>query len=187
MNVYDFDDTILRGDSTARFYTYCLLHAPKMWLRAPGQIVNAILFLLKKRPKQEFKEKMFSFVTCLPDIDRMIEEFWDKNESRVKAWYAKAQRPDDVVISASPEFLIKPICKRLGITCAMASPVDRHTGKYFGLNCHGAEKVRRFYEAFPEGEIDDFYSDSYSDDPLAQISKRAFLVKGDQLLPWEKK
>ena len=30
MNVYDFDNTILRGDSTARFFAYCLGHYPKM-------------------------------------------------------------------------------------------------------------------------------------------------------------
>ena len=66
----------------------------------------------------------------------------------------------------------------------MASNVDKFTGKYDGINCHGKEKVRRFYEVWPDGVIDDFYSDSYSDDPLARISKRAFLVKGDKLLKW---
>ena len=49
MNVYDFDDTIMRGDSTARFYVYCMIHYPKMWLDIPGQAVNAALFLMKKR------------------------------------------------------------------------------------------------------------------------------------------
>ena len=66
----------------------------------------------------------------------------------------------------------------------MASKVDKKTGKYEGINCHGKEKVRRFYEMFPNGKIDDFYSDSYSDSPLAEISKKAFLVKGDELKDW---
>ena len=47
MNVYDFDNTILRGDSTARFFAYCLLHRPKMWLDVPAQAVNGLLFALK--------------------------------------------------------------------------------------------------------------------------------------------
>ena len=83
MNVYDFDNTILRGDSTARFFAWCLLRAPRMWLDAPGQIVNAILFLLKKREKQAFKERMLSFLTRV-DVDRQLERFWEKNLSRVK-------------------------------------------------------------------------------------------------------
>ena len=39
----------------------------------------------------------------------------------------------------------------------MASKVDMHSGKYSGVNCHGKEKVKRFYEAFPDGKIDNFY------------------------------
>ena len=46
MNVYDFDNTILRGDSTARFFAYCLSHYPKMWLDIPAQAVNGLLFVL---------------------------------------------------------------------------------------------------------------------------------------------
>ena len=69
----------------------------------------------------------------------------------------------------------------------MASNVDKFTGKYDGVNCHGKEKVRRFYEVFPDGVIDCFYSDSLSDSPLAEISKQAVMVKNHELLPWPKK
>lgn len=186
MNVYDFDNTILRGDSTARFYAYCMLHYPKMWLDIPGQAVNGLLFALKIRKKQVFKQRMLAFLTCIGDVDAAVSKFWEKNFCRIKPFYRETQQPDDVVISASPEFLIRPACEKLGIKCIMGSPVDKNTGVFSGLNCHGEEKVRRFYKVFPDGEINDFYSDSYSDDPLARISRRAILVKGDQLLPWDK-
>ena len=156
MNVYDFDNTILRGDSTARFFAYCLRHYPAMWLDLPGQAVNGALFLLKLRPKQAFKERMLGFLGRIGDVDAAVERFWAKNFSRVKPWYLAQRRPDDVVISASPEFLIQPACERLGVGCAMGSPVDRHTGRFSGLNCHGEEKVRRFREVFPEAQIDEF-------------------------------
>ena len=186
MNVYDFDNTILRGDSTARFFAWCLLRAPRMWLDAPGQIVNAALFLLKKREKQAFKERMLSFLTRV-DVDRQLERFWEKNLSRVKPFYRERHRSDDVVISASPEFLIRPACAALGIERVLGSPVDKHTGRFSGPNCHGVEKVKRFRAAFPGGEIDEFFSDSYSDQPLAGLAKRAFLVRGNALLPWDAK
>ena len=35
-----------------------------------------------------------------------------------------------------------------------------------------------------EVDIDEFYSDSRSDAPLARMAKRAYLVKGETLLPW---
>ena len=42
----------------------------------------------------------------------------------------------------------------------------------------------RFHARFPGAGIDEFYSDSHSDDPLAALAKRAYLVKGERLLPW---
>ena len=186
MNVYDFDNTILRGDSTARFFAWCLLRAPRMWLDAPGQIGNAVLFLLKKREKQAFKERMLSFLSRV-DVDRELERFWAKNLARVKPFYREKHREDDVVISASPEFLIRPACAKLGIRHVLGSPVDKYTGRFSGPNCHGAEKVRRFYAAFPGGRIDEFYSDSYSDQPLADLAKRAYLVRGEAVLAWDAK
>ena len=59
MTVYDFDNTILRGDSTARFYAYCLVRNPRMLLRLPGLLWGALFVL--KRDKQRFKQDMFAF------------------------------------------------------------------------------------------------------------------------------
>ena len=187
MNVYDFDNTILHGDSTARFYAYCMLHRPKMWLDIPGQAVNGLMYALRLREKQVFKQRMLHFLTLIGDVDATVEAFWQKNFSRVKPWYYEAQREDDVVISASPEFLVKPACDRLGIKCTMGSPVDKHTGKFFGPNCHGKEKVRRFREVYPNAQIEEFYSDSYSDSPLAGLAQKAWLVKGTELKKWGEK
>lgn len=184
MNVYDFDNTILKGDSTARFFAYCLLHRPKMWLDVPAQAVNGLLFALKIREKQVFKQRMLHFLALIGDVDATVDEFWQKNFGRVKKWYYEKQRPDDVVISASPEFLVKPACDRLGIRCVMGSPVDKHTGKFSGPNCHGKEKVRRFREIYPDAKIEEFFSDSYSDTPLAELAEKAWLVKDSRLLPW---
>ena len=90
-----------------------------------------------------------------------------------------------MVISASPEFMIRSFCDKVGIKTAMASPVDMHTGVYSGENCHGEEKVRRYREVFGDTPINQFYSDSKSDAPLAKLAANAFLVKGDTLEEWE--
>ena len=125
-----------------------------------------------------------SFLPKFENIDDEIEEFWDKNKKNIKDFYYENQREDDLVTSASPEFLLRPICQRLGISRLIASRVDKYSGRYAGENNWGEEKVKRFYEVYPNGEVEEFYSDSYSDDPMAKIADRAYLVKGDQILDW---
>ena len=95
------------------------------------------------------------------------------------------QNVDDVIISASPTFLLEPICKRLHINYLIASEVDKYTGKYDGTNCYGVEKVKRFNKIFPNSSIDNFYSDSLSDTPLAKLSKHAFLVSNNKIINWK--
>ena len=184
MNVFDFDNTLLKGDSTARFFAYCLRRYPRMWLDAPAQAANGLLFVLRLREKQAFKQRMLHFLALIGDVDQAVDDFWRENFSRIKAWYPPRHRADDVVISASPEFLIRPACLRLGIRCVIGSPVDKRTGLFLGPNCHGAEKVSRFHARFPGAGIDEFFSDSHSDDPLAALAERAWLVKGERLVEW---
>ena len=185
MNVFDFDKTIYDGDSTQRFLVFLIRRHPRLIVKLPGFAVNAALFGLKLRPKQAFKERMFrSFFAGIPDIYAELERFWDANMSGVKKWYEAVQREDDLVITASPVDIVRPCCRRLGITRVMGSPVDMTTGRYRGANCHGEEKVRRFHAEYPGETMEDFYSDSHSDDPMARIAKRAVMVKGEKLLPW---
>ena len=184
MNVYDFDNTIFRGDSTVRFWLYCLRTRPRTLAALPRTALHGLLFLLKREEKTAFKQRFFSFLAWLPDRDRALGEFWEKNLSRVKPWYRGCAEPADVVISASPEFLLRPACEALGIGTLLASRVDPDSGEYTGENCHGEEKVRRFREVFGETAPDRFYSDSMSDAPMARISRESWLVQGDRLRPW---
>ena len=68
--------------------------------------------------------------------------------------------------------------------------MDKHTAKIDGLNCHGKEKVRRFYKEFPEDTVvENFYSDSLTDTPLAKLADKAYLIvdKGQTPVPWPDK
>lgn len=183
MNVYDFDNTIFEGDSTFCFVRFIMRRHPRALLYLPRIGAAAVsYYLLHRGDKTRFKEKMYRFLkVCKASED--VSTFWRLNLPRVKAFYHERHRDDDVIISASPEFLLKPLEKELGITviASRVSPVD---GRTDGLNCYHEEKVRRFYEAFPGGVINDFYSDSYSDEPLAKIAQRAFIVEGENITKW---
>ncbi len=184
MNVYDFDNTIYKGDSTVDFFKWCLKKKPALSVSLLKGGAYFCAYALKKCSKTNFKEKLYSIIQHIPNIDCFVEEFWDAHIKNIKAWYLTYQKQDDVIISASPEFLLKPVCQRLGIKHLLASQVDKDTGFYYGINCYGAEKVRRYREVFNE-QIDIFYSDSLSDKPLANIASKAYLVDGDRLIPWK--
>lgn len=185
MNVFDFDGTIYHGDSSKDFFFYCLKHYPK----TRGKIFPVLLygagFGLRIVKKKTFKQKLFSIVQKIPDIDKAVLDFWEEHRKNIKKWYMEMKDGSDIIISASPEFLLAPICAELGVECMMATRVDKKTGLFDGENCHGKQKVTRFYEMYPNAEIDSFYSDMYCDTPLALISKQAFIVKGEKLSPWK--
>ncbi len=185
MNVYDFDKTISYHDSTAKFYFFCIRKNPLLLRYLPAQGFHFARFTLGFIKKTAFKERFYRFFRGIKDIDAYVAEFWRGNMDDVKQLYKDIHREDDVVISASPEFLLRPACDALGIKHLIASRVDKKSGKYTGENCYGEEKVARFREEFGNAEIDEFYSDSYSDTPLAKISKKAFLVTDDELSDWD--
>lgn len=182
MNVYDFDGTIYDGDSTVDFYFYCFKKNPSIIKYLPKQIKGMILYYFKKINKTQMKEYFYSFFEGIKNIDQNVKEFWNRNGNKIKNWYLKQQNEDDVIISASPYFLLFPICENIGIHEVIASNVNKKTGKYEGENCKGEEKVKRFFEKFESGRIDEFYSDSYTDTPLAEISNKAFLVKKEKII-----
>lgn len=186
MNVFDFDGTIYHGDSSYDFFFYCLKKYPKTRVKIFSVIWYGIGFVLRIVKKKTFKQKLFSIVSKIDDLKGAVSDFWDKNEKKIHKWYLKMKQPTDVIISASPEFLLEEITQRLGAECLMATQVDEKTGMFYGENCHGKEKVTRFYEKYPNGEIDEFYSDLYCDTPLAKIAKKAYIVKGEKLCPWKK-
>ena len=180
MNVYDFDKTIYNGDCTVDFYFYCLKRYPKILLRVPSVLWYAIFYMLQVYTKTQFKEKFYAFLKDIKNIDRTVKFFWKSHEKNIKGFHKKG----GLVISASPEFLLAPICEKLDMKL-IASRVDKHTGKYTGENCHGEEKVKRFKEIYGDTQIDEFYSDSLSDSPLALLAKAAYIVKKEEITPWE--
>lgn len=187
MNVYDFDQTIFQPDSSYCFVMYCLRHYPRAVLHSlPGISLTGIQALRKQAETKELKEQAFSFLPWLDDVERIVAEFWDEHRNHLESWYMNQKRSDDLIISASPDYLLRPICEELGVSL-IATPMNPYTGKIQGLNCHDEEKVRRFRLAYPDGKIENFYSDSLSDSPLARLAHQAYLVKKGQLSPWPAK
>ena len=185
VNVYDFDGTIYNGASSVDIYFFLLKRYPKLIAFFPKQMLGIVKYKLHLSSKEEMKEMYFSFLKGVRTDKTFVDDFWKQNQNKIKEWYLKQKRKDDVIISASPEFLLKPICDILGIDNLIATKVELSSGKFLSKNCQGAEKVVRFEEIFSEAEIEAFYSDSKSDTYMAKLATKAFLIKNNRIIDWE--
>ena len=183
INLYDFDETIYDGDSSADFFLYCMKKKKVIIFNLPKMLGALILYKLHIWTKTRMKETIFSFVKRIDNIDEEVKNFWKEKKCNIKQFYLEKDHKNDVIISASPEFLLEPIAQELKVKKLIASPVDKKTGKFNGLNCHDVEKVRRLNEIYDEYEVEESYSDSLkSDEPILRLAKKAYIVKGSKLI-----
>lgn len=175
MNVYDFDGTIFPSDCTIGFCLWCMNRHPKLWFTFfPKALKFLILRKTGKIPEYLMQRKFFGYLTLINDFDTQIERYWDKNEQKIAAWYLAQKRPDDLIISASPTCIIEPIVNRLGVNY-MATDFDREYGVFVNNMMYAKEKAKYIFDhGFPM--IENFYSDSLSDTPLALCAEKAYLV-----------
>ena len=185
MNVYDFDGTIYPTDCSIDFFLWCLKGHPKLWFTYfPKTIRNLVLRKMGKMTEATMQREFFGYLTLVDDFDEQIERYWDKNEKRIASWYLAQKRPDDLIISASPNCVIEPIANRLGVRF-MATDFDREYGVFLNKMKYAKEKARYIIDqGFPM--IENFYSDSLADTPLALLAEKAHLVtnKASTVIDW---
>lgn len=185
MNVYDFDNTIYDGESCFDLFLFYLRRQPGLLLLLPKVVyafakykrgkVTVDDFLSVYAPQVEQKLREIS------DIEGDMRTFWDKHEHKIKPFYASIRQPDDLLITAGPDFSVREICRRLSIEHYLASRVNLDTGRIEHFNLR-ERKIEAFRAHYPDAEIDDFYTDSPENDSfLIDLSRRAFCVKGNKI------
>ena len=184
IDIYDFDKTIVPFDSGSRFALYCLLHYPWIIIYLPIVAVAAILRLLKVINFTSFKKTCFMFVPLIP-LKKAVNGFWNKYEKEVHKWFFNRKRTC-VVISASPDFLLEEIAKRLSFDYLICTRHSKKSGIIIGENCRDGEKVRRLYEKFSDIQVIDVYSDSIKHDkPIFSLaSGQCYQVVDSELVPF---
>ena len=125
----------------------------------PAFLLSAIKYRIGLISKTKMKEKLYKFLNSFKDgeIDKVVKKFWSGHKKNIYDWYYDKKNSSDVIISASPRFLLEHICDELKVNL-ICSEVDKKNGDYIGLNCWGEEKVNRFYKEYPRGKINKFYS-----------------------------
>ena len=187
MNVYDFDGTIFYPDCALSFAWWCVVRHPSLWITyVPKALWAVVGHRIGMVPRYVMERTFFSFLCRVKDFDEQIGRFWDKYEKNISKWYLAQKRPDDLIISASPDCIIGPIAKRLGVQ-HVATEYDRDVGAFVDNLMYAREKAAYIFDHdFPE--IEGFYSDSLADTPLALCAEKAYLVsdKAQTVSLWPK-
>lgn len=183
MNIFDFDNTLYDGESSFDFFFFCLRKDKKLAIYIPMMVIDLILY----------KSRLIHVNRLYADTERLCRELMkneDQIEDNVSAFWKIAARklkpeicsmihPEDVIVTASPQFLLKGIMGQLYTKNLVASQIDTHRGKVETL-CFREEKIIQFQKYF-KGTVECFYTDSLNDRAMIEYAKKAYLVKGTNL------
>ncbi len=181
VDIYDFDKTVVPFDSGSNFLIFCFFRYPYLLLLLPYYAVMGLLFGLRILTLDRFKKHIFLFVRFIP-LEKAVKKYWDLHEKDVFPWFLPENRARyTVVISASPDFLLREIAERLKMDTLLCTRHDPKSGELLDKNCRNEEKVRRFHAAFPQSvTVKCVYSDSYKNDrPIFALGEQCFHIEKD--------
>ena len=180
MNVYDFDNTIYDGESCFDLFKFYLKKDPSLLKFFPTVVTG---FAKYKKGKIDLNQMITEYVPLVEeklshiDFENEPKEFWDAHMHKIKPFYKEIQQEDDLIITASPDFHMQEICKRLGIKYYLTTTVERESGKVT-FACIRENKIVAFRKLYGDKDIENFYTDSPENDaPLIELAKHAFVVK----------
>lgn len=184
MNVYDFDNTIYKGESMVDFFIYFLKRDLSLLGYVP-KVIKAITFY--KLQKISIDEAMNEYGVIVEDycrktgnLEEHIKNFWDENIDKIKPFYFDMKKEDDVILSAGFDVVLAEMGRRLGINNIVSSETDLSNSKILSL-CFRENKVKAFKKKYPDAVIENFYTDSLNDQPIIDIAHNAYLVKGNKI------
>ncbi len=186
MNVYDFDGTIYNGDSGVDFVKF--MFRKKKMLVLKYLLMSLKYFIRYKTKKISFKEMkqdLFAFVKEIDDLKSFTEEFAEIHKNNIKNYYLSLRKDDDLIISASLDFYLIPLCNKMNINNIICTKYDVKDGKIVGENCKGIEKVKRFDELYgKDAMIENAYGDSKNDVPIIKRALKGYIIKGNEVIPY---
>ena len=167
---FDFDGTITKADSTARFIRYLVGDSkffigiffllPFMFLYILNLISNnsikqiLITYFFKGKNINEFKKNAEYFSL------NMLEPLIRKKALKQISWH-KENGQDVVIVSASIDLWLRPWCIKndVALISSMLEVNDKViTGKTRNKNCYGLEKVARIKKLYNLSEYSYIYS-----------------------------
>ncbi len=185
---FDFDGTLTVRDTFQTFLVWRTRGDVRLsaLLRLMGAAIAYLFEGDRGRLKAAAVGACLRGVT-LEGLSKDCERFADESFSALMrpdalaAWRDhQAQGDTLVIVTASPEPIVAPFARRLGADRLIGTRLEadgdgRLTGKLSGLNCRGAEKVRRLNKEFGPIRLKAAYGDSAGDREMLAIADQPLL------------
>jgi phosphatidylglycerophosphatase C len=182
---FDFDGTLTVRDSFTAFLQWRV--GPAAWWAGWARLAPALARYVRDRDRGRLKAAaigVFLGGTPRVEIEDAARRFAEGHARRLlrpdalRAWARwREQGARLVIVTASPEEIVQPFARGLGADLLIATRLayddrDRLTGRLDGLNCRGAEKVRRLQAEFGDDvHLDAAYGDSDGDREMLAIAE----------------
>ena len=190
INLYDFDNTIYDGESGFDFYMFVLKDNPRLLRYAKVVIRVMTRYKLGKLSREEmiaiFETYALAVLSDIPDLKDTVSRFWDCHMHKIKSFYYKISKPDDVLITASFSFFINELLRRLKIQNCICSEMNLETGRITQL-CYHENKASLFREIYPDVVLHRYFGDSKMDMPILKMAETGYLVRGEKIVRVMKK
>ena len=144
VNVFDFDNTIYDGETLVDYILYYVRRDPKIWKYIPKLLVIAFkdhfhLFSVDEAVTA-YASFLEGYYIKVGNVAEYIEEFWDKNEHKIKPWYDTVRQDSDIIVSGTTDFILDEIMKRIGVKHYVGSSIDS-----IGCNFRGMSPIFRIF------------------------------------------
>ncbi len=180
MKVFDFDNTIYKGESSIDFSFYMIRHNKKILRYVPTILLSLAgykLCLLKKEKLESIINNfLFGVLDGTESITVYVNEFWEGHAHKLNKKILHLVEPEDVIISASPILLIQGIREMINTENIIGTEIDLEEKKVTWFN-FGDNKVKRYRSVYGDRKIDAFYTDSYNDKEMMDIAQKVYIVK----------
>lgn len=184
MKVFDFDNTLYHGESAIDFVLYLMKKNKKIILWVPrilfGLLQYKFCLISKEEITRQTNEFMKSVIKDKKEVEDTVAEFWEKYSRYLNTELLNQVEEEDAIITAGPSFLIEYIKDKLGTSNLMCSDVNLEKREVINFN-FGENKVTCYKERYGDKPIDSFYTDSYNDKAMMDVSQKVFLVKGRKI------
>lgn len=184
MNVFDFDNTLYHGESSVDMALFLINSNKKVILHLPSIFSSLIKYKLCLASREKLEASINSFLkTAIRDKDELemlVERFWEKYQYRLDKRMLKLIRSEDIIITAGPTLLISKIQSRLNTKKIIGTEIDSDSKKVTYFN-FGSNKAKRFRKLFRDKHINCFFTDSYNDKALMDISDKVYIVNKGRL------
>ncbi len=194
--LFDFDGTLIGGDSILLFMRYARRHKLCTVLDLARFLLAGILYSLRWISPKRAKEMGLRFlngkeravyVAAAEDFCRteLLSRMYPKGLETLKRHQEAGH--ETLLVSASPAFYLQPLKQLLGFTEVIgtrfaADANGRFADKIVGENCRGEQKPLRVQEYLKQtGSLIDFeassaYGDSAHDLPMLSLCGHVYVV-----------